>query len=96
MFFRGIHQSFKDTLTKYPILVLTGPRQSGKTTMLRQMLTDYRYVSLENPDIRAFAMEDTRGFLQEYDDKVIFDEVQLVPQLFSYLQEIVDENQIMG
>lgn len=81
---------------KYPILVVTGPRQSGKTTFLRAEFADYRYVSLENPDTREYAEQDTRGFLVEYDDKVIFDEAQYVPKLFSYLQGIVDENKVMG
>lgn len=81
---------------KYPILVVTGPRQSGKTTFLRAEFADYRYVSLENPDTREYAEQDTRGFLAEYDDKVIFDEAQYVPKLFSYLQGIVDENKVMG
>lgn len=81
---------------KYPILALTGPRQSGKTTLLKEMFTDYRYVSLENPDNRNFAETDPNGFLEMYDQKVIFDEVQQVPHLFSYLQTIVDEKNRMG
>ncbi len=81
---------------KYPILALTGPRQSGKTTLLKEMFTDYRYVSLENPDNRNFAETDPNGFLEMYDQKVIFDEVQRVPHLFSYLQTIVDEKNRMG
>ena len=81
---------------KYPILVITGPRQSGKTTFLKTEFSDFRYVSLENPDTREFAENDTRGFLEAYSDKVIFDEVQQVPKLFSYLQGIVDENKVMG
>lgn len=81
---------------KYPILVITGPRQSGKTTFLKTEFSDFRYVSLENPDTREFAENDTRGFLEAYNDKVIFDEVQQVPKLFSYLQGIVDDNKVMG
>lgn len=81
---------------KYPILALTGPRQSGKTTLLKEMFTDYRYVSLENPDNRNFAETDPNGFLEMYDQKVIFDEVQQVPHLFSYLQTIVDGKNRMG
>ena len=96
MIVRNINSSFSEILEKYPILVMTGPRQSGKTTMLKQSLTDYRYVSLEDPDNRTFAKSDPRGFLKEYDNKVIFDEVQQAPNLFSYLQSIVDENNVMG
>jgi len=82
--------------TKYPSLALTGPRQSGKTTLLRSQFTDYRYVSLENPDNRRYAAKDPNGFLEEYDKYVILDEVQLVPELFSYLQTKMDNDKIMG
>lgn len=81
---------------KYPILVLTGPRQSGKTHFLKAQFQNYRYVNLENPDNRIFALEDPNGFLMEYDQFVIFDEIQRVPELFSYLQTKVDEDRIMG
>lgn len=84
---------FKD---KYPILALTGPRQSGKTTLLKEVFPDYTYLSLENPDLRAFAENDPNGFLEKYSKYCIFDEVQRVPQLFSYLQTIVDDSKIMG
>lgn len=93
---RTILKSFKSYLTKYPILVLTGPRQSGKTTFLRDNLKNYRYVNLESPDIFEYATNDPKGFLAEYDDKVIIDEAQKVPALFSFLQGIVDTNQVMG
>lgn len=93
---REIQKSIRNFLGKYPVIAVTGPRQSGKTTMLKAMLTDYRYVSLENPDIRSFAEDDPNGFLKIYDKHVIFDEVQRVPSLFSYIQTIVDESKIMG
>ncbi len=93
---RSIMQSIDYELSRFPILVITGPRQAGKTTMLRNELPEYRYVSLENPDNREYAEMDTKGFLEEYDDKVILDEVQRVPKLFSYLQSIVDDRRIMG
>jgi uncharacterized protein len=83
-------------LTKFPILSLTGPRQSGKTTLLKAILPDYRYVSLENPDILDFALTDPRRFLESYPEKIIFDEVQRAPQLFNYLQQIVDDSRQMG
>lgn len=85
-----------DRTTKFPIVSLTGPRQSGKTTLLRYLLPDYHYVSLENPATRQFATEDPTGFLATYDQRVIFDEVQRVPDLFSYLQTVVDETRQMG
>lgn len=82
--------------TKYPILALTGPRQSGKTTFLKNQFSEYRYVTLENLDLRKFATDDPNGFLAQYDQYVIFDEAQHVPHLFSYLQTKVDEDKIMG
>lgn len=96
MISRENYKSIKETLGKYPIIVVTGPRQAGKTTVLRNMFSEYRYVSLENPDIRNFAVRDPRGFMDEYDDKVIFDEIQRAPEIFSYLQQIVDDNNVMG
>lgn len=93
---RSIYKPVKEILEKYPIVAITGPRQSGKTTFLKSALSGYRYVNLENPDNRNFAETDPKSFLQEYDKFVIFDEVQRVPKLFSYLQGIVDDSGIMG
>jgi predicted AAA+ superfamily ATPase len=93
---RKIAPIIKAQQQKFPILALTGPRQSGKTTLLRQLFDDYRYVSLENPNTRSFATEDPIAFLNQYDNKVIFDEVQRVPELFSYIQGRVDESHQMG
>lgn len=83
-------------MSKFPVISVTGPRQSGKTTLLRGMFPDYRYVNFEDPDARLFFAQDPRGFLREYDRFVIFDEAQRVPTLFSYLQVKVDEDKIMG
>lgn len=93
---RQIAEKITQQKSKFPIIALTGPRQSGKTTLLKQIFEGYRYVSLENPDTRSFAMEDPVGFLKLYDENVIFDEVQRVPSLFSYIQGIVDESGKMG
>jgi len=93
---RSIIEQLKIYKSKYPILALTGPRQSGKTTLLRELFPDYTYLSLENPDLRTFAENDPNGFFDKYSQFCIFDEVQRVPQLFSYLQTIVDEKKIMG
>lgn len=82
--------------TKYPVIAITGPRQSGKTTMLKSVFPDYEYVSLENPDNRNFAEKDPNGFLNRYSKKIILDEVQRVPTLFSYIQTRVDESGEMG
>jgi len=80
----------------FPIISLTGPRQAGKTTLLKEMFPTYRYVSLEDPDQQLLASNDPRSFLKHYDHKVIFDEAQRVPSLFSYLQTIVDEDRQVG
>ncbi|MCH8554436.1 MAG: ATP-binding protein [Schleiferiaceae bacterium] len=80
----------------YPILAITGPRQSGKTTFLKHEFPDYTYVSLEDLDNRAFAVTDPKGFLKQFDSYVILDEVQRAPDLFSFLQSKVDEDNIMG
>ncbi|MBK7810828.1 MAG: ATP-binding protein [Saprospiraceae bacterium] len=81
---------------KFPIVSVTGPRQSGKTTLLRSLFPDYRYISLENPDIQDFALQDPRRFLENYNEFVILDEVQRVPHLFNYLQQKVDDDRIPG
>ena len=89
---RDIALKLSQMATKFPVIAITGPRQSGKTTLCKLLFKNYRYVSLENPDMRQFAQSDPRGFLDEYNNKVIIDEVQNVPELFSYIQGIVDES----
>lgn len=81
---------------KFPVLVFTGPRQSGKTILSQLIFPEYRYVSLENPDNLEFAQNDPNGFLKIYDKYVIIDEAQNAPQLFSYIQQIVDESGVSG
>ena len=82
--------------TLYPVVTLTGPRQSGKTTLARSAWPDHSYVSLEDPDERGFATEDPRGFLARFTGPVILDEVQRVPDLASYIQRLVDEDGTAG
>jgi len=77
-------------------VAVTGPRQSGKTTLVKSLFPDKPYLSLENPDVRRFAIEDPRGFLARYEQGAIFDEVQRTPELFSYLQEILDNSSETG
>mgnify|MGYP000984439481 FL=1 len=77
---------------KFQVITLTGPRQSGKTTLVRATFPDLPYVSLEEPDIRQIALTDPRGFLSNYPNGVILDEIQNTPELFSYIQRVVDEN----
>ncbi len=81
---------------QFKAVAVIGPRQSGKTTLVRAVFDSKVYVSLENPDIRLFAREDPRGFLANYPDGAILDEVQHVPILFSYLQQILDESNTSG
>lgn len=86
----------KDLAKKFKAIAITGARQSGKTTLVKEVFKDKPYVSLENPDIRNFALQDPRGFLQTYPKGAILDEVQRVPELFSYLQEILDNSKTKG
>lgn len=76
---------------QYPFVTVTGPRQSGKTTLCRAAFPELDYANLEAPDQRDFAESDPRGFLAQFDDGAIIDEVQHVPALMSYLQVIADE-----
>jgi len=88
---RSLTPVLKKSLSEFPAVVLTGPRQSGKTTILKQLFSNtFAYVSLEPPDIRAAAVEDPRGFLQMYPSPVIFDEVQYAPDLLPYIKEKID------
>lgn len=80
-------------MDKFPVIAITGPRQSGKTTLVKKIFHNLPYVSLEDIDIRTQAQEDPRGFLNNFPQGAIFDEVQRVPELFSYIQTIVDNNE---
>jgi predicted AAA+ superfamily ATPase len=80
----------------YPLVAVTGPRQSGKTTLVREVFRDKPYVSLEDLDERAFAESDPRGFLDRFADGAVLDEVQRCPALFSFLQTRVDEDRRPG
>lgn len=80
----------------FPIVSLTGPRQAGKTTLLKDTFPNYRYLSFETPDVRQAFLDDPRGFLNQYNEQVIFDEAQHVPDLFSYLQTEVDNDRRPG
>ena len=80
----------------YPVVSVTGPRQSGKTTLCRSTFPDLRYVTLEPLDVREFAVSDPRGFLASVADGAIIDEIQRAPELFSYLQADVDARPTPG
>ncbi|MDD4192322.1 MAG: AAA family ATPase [Mangrovibacterium sp.] len=77
--------------TQFKAVAVVGSRQSGKTTLVRKIFGDKPYANLENPDLRRFAIEDPRGFLSGYPRGAVFDEVQRVADLFSYLQQILDD-----
>lgn len=93
---RHLEKILKRLATKYPVVTLTGPRQSGKATLAREAFPEYAYVSLEEPDTRDFAIEDPRNFLSQYSRNVIIDEVQRAPEIFSYLQADVDRDKSCG
>ncbi len=93
---REIKNAIIKLIDKYPIVALTGPRESGKTTLLKTLFPDYEYVSLENPDNRNFAESDPNGFFEKHPKNIILDEVQRVPAIFSYMQTLVDNSGLMG
>lgn len=86
----------RDLATRHPVVTVTGPRQSGKTTLCRDCFPDKAYANLESPDVREFANSDPRGFLASYPDGVILDEIQRAPELPSYLQGMVDDKPQAG
>ena len=96
MILREIQQQLLKLAAMYPVVTITGPRQSGKTTLAKMTFPQYRYVSLENFDIRQMAEADPRGFLKSYAPPVIFDEIQRVPKLLSFIQAAVDEDKSYG
>ena len=95
-FKRDIREQFMTLLGQYPVLTVTGPRQSGKTTLVKTLCRDYAYVNLEEPDIRAIAMRDPRTLLNKYPERLIIDEIQHVPELLSYIQARVDHEEREG
>jgi predicted AAA+ superfamily ATPase len=93
---RAILPVLRNLATQYPVVTLTGPRQSGKTTLARSCFPYLAYLSLEDPDTRRFALEDPRGFLAPLATGAILDEIQRAPELVSYIQTLVDENSQPG
>ena len=93
---RILSDVLREVATQYPIVTLTGPRQSGKSTLLKHLFPDYRYLNLEHPDLREFALTDPKGFIASYPDKTIIDEAQRAPKLFSYLQPHIDDKDTPG
>jgi uncharacterized protein len=93
---RILSKKILETAKVSPLIGIVGPRQSGKTTLVKEIFPKYSYVNLEQPDIRLYAQNDPKAFLAQYDNHVILDEVQRVPELFSYLQVKVDNDKKMG
>ena len=93
---RQITAAVQQSLLEMPIVTITGPRQSGKTTLARKVAPNFTYVNLENLDEKEFAINDPRGFLNRYGEGTIIDEVQNVPTLFSYLQTMTDSRGTKG
>ncbi len=90
---RSIESSLKEAVEEFPSVVLTGPRQSGKTTLLKHLFAStHGYVSMELPDVQLAAKEDPRGFLKSYPPPVVFDEIQYIPELLPYIKESIDAN----
>lgn len=93
---RTLESKLKESAEHYPVVSVTGPRQSGKTTLCRKLFPQKPYLSFEAPDIRELALQDPRGFLARYPDGAVLDEVQRVPEILSYLQGIVDDRKQNG
>lgn len=92
MFKRTLQTKLETLAKKFQVITLTGPRQAGKTTLVRAAFPHLPYISLEEPDLRQIALSDPRGFLANYPAGAILDEVQHTPELFSYIQSLVDGN----
>lgn len=93
---RQLSSTLQRLATGFPIVTVTGPRQSGKTTLVRNLFADKPYISLEDPIEREFATEDPKGFLARFQKGAIFDEAQRWPDLFSHLQGMVDNDRQVG
>ena len=96
MLTRSITPTLQRLAASFPVLAMTGPRQSGKATLAHAQFADKPYVSLEDPVERAFANEDPRGFLARFSQGAVFDEAQRWPDLFSHLQGMVDADRRPG
>jgi predicted AAA+ superfamily ATPase len=96
MFKRTITSTLTSLAGQFPVVTITGPRQSGKTTLCRATFPDKPYINLEQPDTRRFAQDDPKAFLARIPEGAILDEIQRVPELLSYIQVIVDEQAVAG
>lgn len=93
---RSLSRKLSVLAKEFPVVTVTGPRQSGKTTLVRMVFSGHDYVNLEDPDEREFAVSDSRGFFRRFPGGIIIDEIQRVPDLLSYIQGIVDADDRLG
>lgn len=93
---RKITQELLTSATEYPVVTILGPRQAGKTTLAKSTFSNHTYCNLEHPETRQLAINDANGFFKRYHGKLIIDEIQRVPELLSYIQVMVDENEEKG
>ncbi|MCC6410207.1 MAG: ATP-binding protein [Saprospiraceae bacterium] len=96
MIHRILGQKILEAAQKMPVVAVTGPRQSGKSTLIKKLFASYRYANLEDLEQRRFALSDPKGFLKDLGERAVIDEVQHAPELLSYIQVIVDEKNVSG
>lgn len=96
VFKREIESELLQLVKEYPVVTIIGPRQSGKTTLVKSIFPEKKYANLEELDVRALASGDPRSFLEQFPEGGIFDEIQRAPELLSYIQSIVDSKDIKG
>ena len=90
---RQLHSELVRLSGLYAVIVLTGPRQSGKTSLCKHQFPDYHYINLENPAVREQVLNAPKAFLERYTAGLIIDEAQHLPELYSYIQIVADENE---
>jgi uncharacterized protein len=95
-FYRTASETLKKLAQSYPVVTIVGPRQVGKTTLTKSVFPEKKYTNLEDPDVLAFALNDPRGFIDQFSEGAIIDEIQNAPKLLSFIQVIVDEKQQNG
>jgi len=91
MYSRILKKKISEAIKSYSVIAVTGPRQSGKTTLIRHMFPDFKYYSFEDPDVRLIVEADPRSFLNQNEKAFILDEAQRIPSLFSYIQSLIDQ-----
>jgi predicted AAA+ superfamily ATPase len=96
MIVRNISEKIRDAAGKMPVVCVTGPRQSGKTTLVKSLFPGYKYYNLEFPQHRQFAQTDAVGLLKDIESGIVIDEIQRVPELLSTIQFFVDEKRVVG